>query len=292
MLKRRLSVLTAMLATLAACLLTPLTTSSAVAAPSGCPKIIWQNGEKTVSYENCGGGSQEESDNGGGERSGNGTPSCDLSAMAGQGNTRWCEGTTTCWAHIPSSVYKTQAEAPEQPPPSEDAVYIFKWCVSADGESSYDWMWYTPDEISLEELAWQAYGRLTIPAFTLEFNPPQKAVIFIDTWWWASGTSDEVLTGSSAAGLVAIADPDRMEVDPGDGSGVMSCPFSTTKSDACAYTYERASDGYPARARLVYTVRFENNGAPLEVPGLPGAIESEWQEVTVPVTEVQASVVG
>ena len=101
-------------------------------------------------------------------------------------------------------------------------------------------------------------------------------------------------------GVVALGEPDRLEVDPGDGSGVLSCAWSTVESGECSYTFGRSSvgqpvdgDGLPAfgvRMRLVYQVRFEVNGAPLEVAGLPTTLESPWQTTTVPVAEVQALV--
>ena len=100
--------------------------------------------------------------------------------------------------------------------------------------------------------------------------------------------------------MVAIGEPDRLEVDPGDGSAVLSCPWSTVASGECSYTYGRSSVGqpvdgdglpaYPVRMRLVYQVRFEANGAPLEVAGLPTTLESPWQTTSVPVAEIQALV--
>ncbi|MQS10394.1 hypothetical protein FNX48_025505 [Streptomyces sp. IF17] len=184
-------------------------------------------------------------------------------------------------------------------------MYTFKKCFAPDGsELPGVWEFITPPGgtgPSLTELAWEAFGELSVPDFTLAHSPPVQAVIFVDTWWWAEGPSDGEVRGSSAGGVVAIAEPSRLEVDPGDGSGVLDCPFTVRESDACSHVYDRASvngtartgDGlaaHPARARLVYTVRFENNGAPLTLPGLPEALESEWQETPVRVTEVQAVV--
>jgi hypothetical protein len=161
-----------------------------------------------------------------------------------------------------------------------------------DGTEAYsDWIWYTPDEPSIQELAWEAYGRLVIPEFRLAFNPSEQAIIFVDTWWWAEGAGDGAVRGSSAAGLVAVAEPDRLEVDPGDGSGTIVCGWVTAKCDTCTHAYQKASaGGYPARARLVYGVHFEQNGQVLDVPGLPETLESGWEETTVPVHEVQAIV--
>lgn len=226
----------------------------------------------------------------GGNNGGGSEPPCDITLARGLGDAQWCEGDGyACWANIPSAVYPEPADWPEEPP-TPDSVYIYKSCNN--GTDRYtSWGWQTPDQPSTEELAWQAYGRLTLPEFSLAFNPPGSTIIRIETWWWAAGAGPGAVTGSSAAGLVAIAEPKEMLIEPGDGSRRFSCEWSVTKSDTCTYTYQRASDGYPARAQLVYTVRFEDGGTPIEVPGLPETIETPWQETVVPVNEVQAIVV-
>jgi hypothetical protein len=93
--------------------------------------------------------------------------------------------------------------------------------------------------------------------------------------------------------VVAVAEPDHLEVDPGDGSGTISCDFVVNESDERTHTYQRASGdgGYPARARLVYDVHFEQKGSLIEPEGLPDTFESPWEETAVPVTEVQSNVV-
>ncbi|WP_183091365.1 hypothetical protein [Streptomyces radicis] len=243
-----------------------------------------------IDCEDGGGGG--DGDDGAGGGSG---PQCDLSSVAGFGKpdaSRWCEGVNACWANIPSSIYPDPEDWPEgQPDP--DAVYIYKECRDPSGTIVVsDWTWHIPEGPSLEELARQAYGMLAPPDFSLAFSPPEQAVIFIDTWWWAAGAGGEIV-GTSALGVQAVGEPSHLEVDPGDGSGAMTCPFVTSESDACAHTYERAADdpGYPSRARIVYDVHYEQNGNALEFPGLPDSLESPWTETAVPVVESQAVVV-
>lgn len=215
---------------------------------------------------------------------------------------RFCEGESACFINFPSAVYPEPADWPEGQP-TQDSVYTYKACFRPDGSrASGEWGWFVPEEPSLPQLAWDAYGRLELPEFRLAFSPPEEALVLLDTWWWAEGPSDGAVQGSSAAGVVAIAEPARLEVDPGDGSELLDCPFTVEQSDVCAHIYERAStdgtaeaaDGspaYPARARLVYGVRFENDGAPLDLAGLPDRIASPWEETAVPVAEAQAVVV-
>ncbi|MDT0269503.1 hypothetical protein RM844_24790 [Streptomyces sp. DSM 44915] len=236
-----------------------------------------------------GGGEDDGGDGGTG-----GAPACDLSLVdAFIGATdRFCQGENACWVNNPPFEYPDEASWPEEPP-REGAVYVYQECIGPDGEIVFsDYTWQGGEEgPSLAELAQQAYGALNAPAFRLDFSPPDETLIFLDTWWWAAGAHDGEIVGTAALGVVAVGTPNRLEVDPGDGSDVLNCPVTTVESDACAHTYQRSSDGYPARARLVYDVRFEQNGEPFELPGLPEALESPWQETAVPVNESQATVV-
>lgn len=229
---------------------------------------------------------------GGDGSSGAGGPTCDLSLVEGLGRenaSRFCEGEFACYVNFPSLAYPDPEDWPEEPP-THDSVYTYKGCKHPNGDEHGDWGWYTPDEPTPEMLAWEAYGALQLPVFSLEFSPPQETVVFYDTWWWAYGATGDDLIGTSAGGVVAIAEPSEFRVDPGDGSPILTCPWSTSESDACTYEYNSASDGYEARAQLVYGVRFENNGAPFSMPGLPGSIETPWAGATVPVNEVQSVV--
>ncbi len=247
----------------------------------------------------------DDGDDGG--RNDGGGLSCDLSlAERNYDATYWCEGELACFAHIPSALYPDPEDWPSEPP-TPTSVYIFKQCIAPDGTMGPG-VWQFLDLAELdqptpEQLALEAFGRLTVPDFSLAFNPPTRSYVTIDTWWWAEGAGAGDITGSAAFGVVAIGEPDFIEVDPGDGSGSFECPWTVTQSDACTYTYDRASvngtavaaDGspaYPAQARLVYSVRFEQNGSPLDLPGLPDSLEGPWVSTPVPVAEIQATVIG
>ncbi|WP_165989749.1 hypothetical protein [Streptomyces sp. YIM 98790] len=259
-----------------------------------CKKVRNEDGELVFT---CEGGENGES---GQDGDGGGEPSCDLDLVASSTH-RWCEGENACWANVPSAAYPTPDTWPPGRP-SEDSVYIYKYCLGPDGIHAYDeWGWYTPEERSLPDRAWEAFGQLATPQFTIAFSPPQRfvfsppqrSVVLMDTWWWVAGAGDGELRSDSVEGVVAIAEPGRMEVDPGDGSEVLGCPFITVTSDVCVHVYTKASvngsaqtaDGttaYPVRARLVYTVHFEEDGAPVEVAGLPDTLESPWEEAPRP----------
>ena len=225
--------------------------------------------------------------------SGSTEPTCVLTGLA-----EYCIGAMACWANVPSAL--PEAEWPEETRPSPDAIYTFQYCEPDPAETATGWSWYTPSEITVGEAARQAYGMLVTPGFTVGFSPPGRAIVGFPTWLWAQTAQSGTITGSAALGVVAIGEPDGLEVDPGDGSGVLSCAWSTVASGDCSYIYGRSSagqpvdgDGLPAyvvRMRLVYQVRFEADGTPLEVAGLPTTLESPWQTTSVPVAEIQALV--
>jgi hypothetical protein len=242
-------------------------------------------------------GGEDDDDGGGGE------PSCDLGLIDEKGihggASRWCEGENACWANIPSLT--EDEEDADTPPPSDDAVWIYKVCYTPDGEETGDsgWQWYEPAQPTPEQLAQIAYGRLDTPVFTLQFSPPGKSYVSLDTWWWAEGAGDGEIVGNAALGVVAIGVPHRIEVRPGEPGGpdVFECDWATSEPDAhtCTYSYVRASvdnpAGYGAQGRIVYKVHFEQNGVPFDVPGLTDTMfPSPWESTNVPVAEIQGIV--
>jgi hypothetical protein len=231
-------------------------------------------------------GTGNPSDSGGGSSQ----PSCEYTGSYNE----FCEGTAACWGNNPAANSEDAVADELGPKPDDEEAHpAYKKCQRPDGTTYDDWYWATPgDGPTLAELAQRAFGALRIPAFAATFNPPTATYVNLDTWWWAQGVEDGPLVGSSALGLRAIATPQYMQIDPGDGSGVQRCTFSVTKSDTCVYVYRRSSDrlpgkAYPARMRLQYGVTFERNGTPLTIPGAPNALASPWQPVSVPVREVQ-----
>ncbi|TDC53634.1 hypothetical protein E1212_05560 [Jiangella ureilytica] len=218
----------------------------------------------------------------------------------------YCEGELSCYVYSPPPTAPTPEDWPEKPAGTPDgAVYAVLTCFTQPPEEDvviYENLWLEPPEdvINWEQEAVQAFGQLVAPDFDLAFNPPAKSYVTLDTWYWAEGATDGEIEGTSAAGLVATATPERLEVQPGDGSGTLNCPFSVTQSDACSYVYEKASvngtatvDGEPAyagQARLVYTVRFEFNGEIMEIAGAPTVFETPWEGTPIPVAEIQAIV--
>ena len=146
-----------------------------------------------------------------------------------------------------------------------------------------------------------AMGELRISTPTLAANPGAQTLVGLDTWFWMEGVATTSLTGSSAWGLVAVATPDHITLDPGDGSGTTSCPWIVTSSAQCTYAYPRSSIGgsatgslggpaYSASVVATWRVHFERNGNPVTIPGAPATISSPAGVTAVQVAEVQAVV--
>lgn len=260
--------------------------TAAFGVPPGCRSVAHTVGQRLTYSTVCDG---DEPVSTGGPAGGS-TPTCARTA-----STDYCIGTSACWANVPAA-----APAPEAERPSPTAIYTYQSCDPDPTGTLTGWSWAEPDQQTVEAAAQEAFGALATPVFSVGFNPPRRAVVNIPTWFWAQGAGAGEITGSSALGVVAIGSPGRLEVDPGDGSGVQVCAWSVSESDACSWTYLRSSaraagrvgelPAYTARARLVYEVRFTNGGAPLVVAGIPATLESKWQDVSVPVAEIQSLV--
>jgi hypothetical protein len=156
----------------------------------------------------------------------------------------------------------------------------------------------------------EATGQIRMPSAVLRLNPTARTLVNLDTWFWAQGLKVRDLRGSSAFGLVAIATPDRLEVTPGDGSAMVTCPWVTVRPQVpadqpgpCSHAYLRSSIGgaargpngvpaYRASARAVWTLRFELNGGPAIIPGAQSELSGPEMTAPVVVVEVQTIVTG
>ncbi|MCV2394555.1 hypothetical protein OEB99_09575 [Actinotalea sp. M2MS4P-6] len=259
--------------------------------PPGCRLVpVAGHGEGGIRYEVVcpGDGDETTPGDGGGD-----APTCDLSGIA-----EYCIGASACWANVPSAL--PEDSWPWESQPSPDAIYTYQSCTPDPTGTLTGWSWYTPPEITVGQAARQAYGALRTPAFSIGMSPVRRAVVGLDTWFWAAGPDGGEITGSAALGVVAIGTPASLEVDPGDGSGPRTCAWSVSDGPACAVAYERSSAGQPvgadglpaytARMRLVYDVRFTQGGTTLDVAGVPDTLTSGWQTLEVPVAEIEAVV--
>ncbi|MCW2824567.1 MAG: hypothetical protein JWQ91_1484 [Aeromicrobium sp.] len=244
---------------------------------------------------------------GGGGGGGSNEPQCDLSYNEGaylglspDSSGNYCKGTTTCFnvAHF------TPHPMPDGDKPNKDSKARIEFCFTTPFDTTVERIYWTDDEEppSLLEQALTAIGQIAITPPTVNVSPSGRTLVNLDTWFWVTGTQREA-TGSSAFGLVAIATLRSLTIDPGDGTGSFTCPWTATKEDAerdCYHEYRRASlrgsasvDGRPAyavTARTVYDLRFEVNGSPSRIPGAPTTLEGPPGQTAVRVDEVQTTV--
>jgi hypothetical protein len=229
-------------------------------------------------------------------------PPCDVKSAS---PATFCWGSSPCYIKDISTPYAPPATAP----PTAGAEWQVRMCLTgagsqpsvADWVGTAQWVGQARKPPPLVDQAREASGLIVLPKGTLVFNPPTRTLVNVDTWFWAERLSGRELRGTSAFGLVAVATPGRLEVTPGDGSAPLSCEWVTTKSDTCSYPYRHSSVGgsvvgpdgrpaYQASARATWTLRFEVNGVPTEVPGAPTALPGPQMTTAVVVDEVQTLV--
>ena len=298
---RLTAILLAVAALVGATLLTRITSA---AAGGECP-TVHENGD--VTYENCNNDDTEDP-GGGGDGDGGGGPGCVKPAVVTSpyGDYFWCEG--EFWCQGMESVTE-----PPEPPPTPESVYVMYDCLPPDWTGPTDSRgrqgnrWITPGENeppSLEQRAERAYGLLRAPAFDLAFDPSGRTYVGADTTFWAEGPADDSFRGTEALGLVAEAYNGQVEVDPGDGSGNITCGWAVSQASGCVKNYGHPSvdgtsvdvDGQPAhtaQAQLTFDVRFLLNGRAINIPGLDAEFmtwETGWEQTPVPVGEVQVIV--
>lgn len=146
--------------------------------------------------------------------------------------------------------------------------------------------------------AQEAFGNLRPPAGAVRHSPDTKAVVALPTWLWLDPGSFGVERGSSAEGLVAVAEPESTTWDPGDGTGTMTCsgpgtPYSTGASadGACTHTYLAMAQRYDGQVARHWVVHYDNGGARVDIPGAPLALTADTG-FTLAVVEAQVVVGG
>ncbi|WP_322937605.1 hypothetical protein [Nocardioides bizhenqiangii] len=261
------------------------------------PICHWTPDGKYVCTDTDSGG--DPGDDGSGD-GGSTEPTCQL-----WGQFTYCVGTQAC-RNIP---WHPPYRLPDGPKPQPDSEPLIRQCDLGEpgvlGPYRLTIYWSDsgePEPPSLYEQALTAIGEIdtTIPA--LETSPDGRTLVYIPVWYWLAGGAGD-RTGSSAFGLVATAALDHVEVDPGDGSDSIACPWVTSAEQAeqeCNHTYDRASDdgtarwnGRPAHlasVTAVWNLSFEINGTPVTIPNAPATLTSEASTAPVRVDE-QGSVV-
>ncbi len=228
---------------------------------------------------------------------GSASPGCDLLSPA-----TFCSGPFACYYTDNVVPYAL----PATPPPAPGAAWHVRLCLATGGQYALwvptpEWVRHAPAPPTMVEQSQAAFGRLVVPPATLVFNPTKRTLVNLDTWFWAQGLTGQQVRGTSALGLVAVATPGQVQVTPGDGSAPFTCPWVTSRSERCAHVYRRSSVGgsvrgldgepaYQASGVATWSVRFELDGAPVQIPGAPTELTGPVMTSAVQVAEVQTVV--
>lgn len=127
--------------------------------------------------------------------------------------------------------------------------------------------------------AQEAFGNLAPPTGDVRHSPDVRGIVGLDTWLWLAPATFGELRGSSAEGLVAVAEPNGTAWTTGDG-GSVSCtgpgvPYAEGGTSDCTHTYRRASARYDGNVRRTWAVHYEQGGAAIDIPGAPAALTAD-----------------
>jgi hypothetical protein len=138
--------------------------------------------------------------------------------------------------------------------------------------------------------AQEAFGRLRTLDATVQHSPKVRGIVTLETWFWLDAPLFAKITGTSAEGLVAVAEPATTVWNTGDG-GSVTCTGPGTEyaegaTSACVHTYTRASAGYNGTVTRNWVVHYEQGGAVIDIPGAPVALTANTA-FTLAVAEAQ-----
>lgn len=127
--------------------------------------------------------------------------------------------------------------------------------------------------------AQEAYGNLAPPAGDVRHSPDVRGIVGLPTWLWLAPGSFGVLDGSSAEGLVAVAEPRGTDWTTGDG-GAIACdgpgtPYAAGATDGCTHTYRKSSARYDGTVARNWQVHYEVGGTPVDIPGAPVTLAAD-----------------
>jgi hypothetical protein len=123
--------------------------------------------------------------------------------------------------------------------------------------------------------AQEAFGELIAPAGQVGHSPGPRGIVELPTWLWLQPGAFTVTPGTSAEGLVAVAEPAGTVWDTGDGASVTCAGGGTPNSAACSHTYTRAAERYDGNVRRTWDVHYEQGGAVIAIPGAPDTLTAD-----------------
>jgi hypothetical protein len=217
---------------------------------------------------------------------------CGLDKHTMSGPYSWfCIGGAACAIEDGAHSY-----TPKPPPPASGAWHLLVCfpCATCAGPPGQRWILDGTAARPPIVQAREAFGRLAVGTATPEHSPTAKAVVGLATWFWVAPEAFALERGTSAEGLVAIATPASTVWDPGDGTGTVTCAGpgraytgSEDATGACTHTYAAMSPDYHGQVTRHWTVRYEDGGAVVDIPGAPLVLDlADDFDLTVVETQV------
>jgi hypothetical protein len=207
---------------------------------------------------------------------GGGAPPCELDkAPTGPGyGAFYCNGKAVCTVKDNWVPYA---------PPTEPAPEGHEWklqlcwpCGGCLGPPSNSYILDGPVARPLIVQAQEAFGNLAPPDGAVKHSPDVHGIVGLATWLWLEPGSFAEVFGSSAEGLVAVAEPAGTTWDTGDG-GSVGCdgggtPYTAGAAATCTHTYSRASARYDGTVTRTWRVHYELAGNVVDIAGAPVAL--------------------
>ena len=206
---------------------------------------------------------------------GGGAPPCELDkAPTGPGyGAFYCSGKAVCTIKDNWVPYA---------PPTEEAPAGHEWklqlcwpCGGCLGPPAPSYILDGPVARPLIVQAQEAFGNLAPPAGAVRHSPDVHGIVRLPTWFWLEPGSFAEVFGSSAEGLVAVAEPDSTTWDTGDGGSISCAGGGSPDAGSCAHTYTRASARYDGTVTRTWRVHYELAGNVVDIAGAPAALTAD-----------------
>jgi hypothetical protein len=223
-----------------------------------------------------------------------GAPPCETDKMAYSpmpGYGPWfCVGRAVC--AIKDNIVPMQPPG-TAPPPGQEWKLQHCWpCNGCLGPPAPSWVLSGTVARPLIVQAQEAFGNLDPPHAEVHHSPTAEAVVHLRTWLWLDPGTFARRTGTSAEGLVAVAEPQSTVWDTGDGH-TLTCPDAgadyanqAAGGTPCTYIYPRAGE-FSGTVTRRWAVHYENGGATVDIAGAPDTLVADSAfDLTVVETQV------
>ena len=252
--------------------------TEASAAGHYCYMKAVHNPDNTISYVRVCVDTHPGDPGGPGGGGGGGAPPCELDkAPTGPGyGAFYCSGKAVCTIKDNWAPY---APPTETAPPGQEYKLQLCWpCGGCFGPPAPSYILNGPPVRPLIVQAQEAFGNLAPPAGAVRHSPDVRGIVSLPTWLWLQPGSFAEVFGSSAEGLVAVAEPDSTTWNTGDG-GSVGCdgggtPYAAGAAATCTHTYTRASARYDGSVTRTWRVHYELGGNIVDIAGAPAALNA------------------